>query len=263
MAIQHLLIPHHRSRVVASFALRGLRIVATTLCLAACGPSVEDSIAKLGAGPDERAMGKHELILAGDEAVEPIIGALEKQDGNEVRPDLAEVLVARLLRLESKRIWSVLKHRLLQDPDSRVRGRIADKLGLHLRSEYFEVFLQAVSDPSPAVQTPSLHALANVLDQLTDEQTQTLRRLAAKGRRLRINLFAKQHSTWLKSSSHAGQRKRVRKFSRPTCPSPTPFTTWRWLMPLRANRQTITWENSITRTASANADSSCCGITAC
>ena len=180
MAIQHLLIPHHRSRVVASFALRGLRIVATTLCLAACGPSVEDSIAKLGAGPDERAMGKHELILAGDEAVEPIIGVLEKQDGNEVRPDLAEVLVARLLRLESKRIWSVLQHRLLQDPDSRVRGRIADKLGLHLSSEYFEVFLQAVSDPSPAVQTPSLHALANVLDQLTDEQTQTLRRLAGE-----------------------------------------------------------------------------------
>ncbi len=180
MAIQHLLIPHHRSRVATALALRGLHIVATALFLAACGPSVEDSIEKLGAGPDERAMGKHELILAKDEHVEPIIAALERQDGSDVRPDLAEVLVARFLRSESKRIWSVLEKHLLEDSDSRVRSRIAEKLGLHLRSELFEVFLQAVSDPSPAVQSPALLALGNVLDRLTIEQTQTLRQLASE-----------------------------------------------------------------------------------
>ena len=174
------LFPRPRCRATTSSALKGIRVLTAGVCLAACGPSVEDSIDKLSAGPDERAMGKHELILANEGVVEPIIAALERQDGREVRPDLAEVLVARLLRSENKRIWSVLKNHLLEDSDSRVRGRIADKLGLHLRAEYFEVFLQAVSDPSPAVQTPSLHALANVLDQLTDEQTQNLRRLAGE-----------------------------------------------------------------------------------
>ena len=167
------LIHQHRFRNEAARAL-------TVLFLSACGPSVEDSIEKLGAGPDERATGKHELILADEGAVEPIIAALERQDGNKVRPDLAEVLVSRLLRSENKRIWSVLKNHLLEDPDSRVRARIAEKLGLHLRSDYFDVFLQAISDPSPAVQTPALHALANVLGQLTEEQTRTLRRLASE-----------------------------------------------------------------------------------
>ena len=179
MAIQHPLIPHHRFRATAAAAMSGIWV--TAIFLAACGPSVEDSIAKLGAGPDERAMGKHELILAGDEHVEPIIAALERQDGNKVRPDLAEVLVARLLRSESKRISSVLERHLLKDPDSQVRSRIAEKLGLHLRSEHFDVFLQAVSDPSPAVQSAALLSLGNVLDQLTDEQSQTLRRLASEG----------------------------------------------------------------------------------
>ena len=178
MAIEHSLIPHHRCRATAASVISAIWV--TVLFLAACGPSVEDSIEKLGAGPDERAMGKHELILAGDENVELIIAALEDEDGNEVRPDLAEVLVARLLRSENKRLWAVLKSHLLQDPDSAVRGRIAEKLGLHLRSDYFDVFLEAVSDPSPLVQTPALHALANALEQLTDEQTQILRRLSSE-----------------------------------------------------------------------------------
>ena len=167
------LIHQHRFRNEAARAL-------TVLFLFACGLSVEDSIEKLGAGPDERAEGKLELILADEGAVEPIIAALERRDGNKVRPDLAEVLVARLLRSENKQIWSVLKSHLLEDPDSQVRARIAEKLGLHLRSDYFDIFLQAISDPSPAVQEPALLAMGNVLNQLTNEQTQTLRRLASE-----------------------------------------------------------------------------------
>lgn len=123
-------------------------------------------------------MGKHELILAEEGAVEPIIAALETRDGSNVRPDLAEVLVSLLLRSQSERIGAVLKNHLRDDPDPRVRGRIADKLGLHLRSEYVDVFLQAVSDPSPVVQTPALLALGHVLHQLSEEQTRALRRLA-------------------------------------------------------------------------------------
>ncbi len=153
-------------------------ICVAALFLAACGPSVEESIAKLGAGPDERAMGKHELILSRDLAIEPVIAALETQDVKEIRSDLTEVLVALLLRSKNMRIWAVLEKLLLEDPDPKVRGRIADKLGLHLRSEYFDAFLQAVQDTSPTVQNPALLALGNVLHQLSNEQTRTLRLLA-------------------------------------------------------------------------------------
>ena len=61
-----------------------------------------------------------------------------------------------------------------------VRGRIAEELGLYLRSEFFDVFLQAISDPSPLVQTPALHVLANVIDRLNEAQTQTLQQAASE-----------------------------------------------------------------------------------
>ena len=54
------------------------------------------------------------------------------------------------------------------------------ELGLHLRSEFFDLFLQAVSDPSPMVQSQALLSLSNVMGKLNEEQTQTLRQLAGE-----------------------------------------------------------------------------------
>ena len=51
---------------------------------------------------------------------------------------------------------------------------------MRLRSEYFDVFLQALSDPSPLVQTPILRGMGNLLGKLNQEQTETLRRLASE-----------------------------------------------------------------------------------
>ena len=181
--IHRWLIRHHDFRATAASVLKGVCALTTTAYLAACGPSIEDSIDKLAAGPDERAMGKHELILAKDRAIEPIIAALESQDRAEVRPDLAEVLVSMMLRSDNPQIEAALKHHLLDDSDPRVRGRIADKLGLHLKSEFFDVFLQAVADPSPTVQTAAMLALEHVLRKLDEEQTRTLRRLSRENAR--------------------------------------------------------------------------------
>ena len=92
----------------ARFVLRCCVALTTAIWFFSCGSSVEDSIEKLGAGPDERAMARHELILAKGGAVEPIVAALDSRDNPEIRPDLAEVLVDLLLRLEDERIWGVL-----------------------------------------------------------------------------------------------------------------------------------------------------------
>ena len=164
----------------ARFVLRCCVTLAIVIGLFSCGPSVEDDIEMLGAGPDERAMARHEFILAKEGAVKPIAAALASQDNPEIRPDLAEVLVDLLLRAEDERIWAVLEKHLLDDSDPRVRGRIADKLGARLRPEYFDIFLQAGSDPSPMVQAPILQAMSDVLKKLSDEQTRTLRQLARR-----------------------------------------------------------------------------------
>ena len=161
---------------------RYLEIVglAAALCLAACGPSVEDRIDELGAGPDERAAARHELTLAADEAIEPLIAALESPDGDSPRDEVAAILAGIRARSGNERVADVLNKHLLDDPDPVVRGRIAEELGMRMRSEYFGLFLQALSDPSPLVQTPALFALGNVLDRLNDEQIATLRRLAGE-----------------------------------------------------------------------------------
>ncbi len=172
---------HHKPQWICCNSAPTRKVIwATALCLAACGSSLEDSIDSLSGGPVERAQARHELILAGKDAVEPIVAAFEEPGRSKVRPELAEVLVSMLLRSEDERIWAALQNHLLKDPDPRVRGRIADKLGLRLRSQYFDVFLQALSDPSPAVQTPILLAMGNLLGKLNEQQTEMLRRLASQ-----------------------------------------------------------------------------------
>ena len=150
-----------------------------SLWLVACGPTYEDSIDKLSGGPDERALGKHELLLAKAEAIDPVIAALAGPDRGQ-RSDLAEVMVNLSLRLEDDRIAAALKKHLVDDSDPGVRARIADRLGLHIKEEYIDAFMRAATDPSPRVRAPAMNALSNVLDKLSEEQVLTLRSLAAQ-----------------------------------------------------------------------------------
>ena len=178
--IEYPLMPHRGLPTLVAFALRVGCVPAVALCLAGCESSIDDSINDLSSGPDERAAARHELTLASDNAIEPLIAVLESRDDTKARAEVADILVGIMARSRSERVASVLKRHLLDDPNPMVRGRIAEELGLYLRSEFFDVFLQAISDPSPLVQTPALHVLANVIDRLNEEQTQTLQQLASE-----------------------------------------------------------------------------------
>ena len=46
------LVGHHHFRATAASVLKGICALTTTVYLGACGPSIEDSIDKLAAGPD-------------------------------------------------------------------------------------------------------------------------------------------------------------------------------------------------------------------
>ncbi len=84
------------------------------------------------------------------------------------------------MRTADERIAAVLEKHLLNDPEPVVRGRIAEELELRMQSEFFDLFLRAISDPSPMVQAPALLSFGNAMGKLSDEQTQTLRRLAGE-----------------------------------------------------------------------------------
>ena len=84
------------------------------------------------------------------------------------------------MRTADERIAAVLEKHLLNDPEPVVRGRIAEELGLRMQSEFFDPLLRAIADPSPLVQAPALLSFSNDMGKLSDEQTQTLRRLAGE-----------------------------------------------------------------------------------
>ncbi len=90
--IEYPLNPHRGLPVIVASALRAGYIPAVALCLAACESSIDDSINDLSEGPDERAAARHELILASDKAIEPLIAALESRDDTKARADVADIL---------------------------------------------------------------------------------------------------------------------------------------------------------------------------
>ena len=153
----------------------------------ACGPGLEDSVAKLGGSVEEREEGHQELLLAKDRAVEPLLAALEEERYSEARPELVEVLVGLMTRVDDARIQPALLRHLRDDPDPRVRARIARRLGMDEPEKYVEPLLAALSDEEGAVCYQALLTLGKVEEELTESQRELLleqaRRLAANSHR--------------------------------------------------------------------------------
>lgn len=177
------------------------KLAMTLFCLlsgllgVACGPGLEDVVAKLGGSAEEREEGHQELLLAKDRAVEPLLAALEEERFSEARPELVEVLVGLMTRVDDARIQPALLRHLRGDPDPRVRARIARRLGMYEPRKYVEPLLAALSDGEGAVCYQALLALGKVEGELTESQRELLleqaRRLAAdphRGARLEAQI---------------------------------------------------------------------------
>lgn len=158
------------------------------VCICACGPSVEDSVRKLGgASVAEREQGRQELLLAKDRAVGPLLEALENPHFAAGRPELAEVLVGLQSRVDDPRIESALLAHLGNDPDPKVKARIAHKLGLFQRTSGIEALFGALEDGDGEVRFQAIWALGQMAGELSAEQMEQLRehsrRLATDGHR--------------------------------------------------------------------------------
>lgn len=143
-------------------------LLALLLACTACGPSLEDHIEQLSGNPEERKNAQHELLLAKEQAVEPLLGALEDPRYAAGRAELADVLVSLMLRVEDPRIGAALQQQVLNDPDARVRARIASKLATHKNAKFIEVFFQALQDTSGPVRHQAMKALSLLENQLDE-----------------------------------------------------------------------------------------------
>ena len=142
---------------------------------AACGTSIEDNVERLSGDPDASQRAKYELLLAREQAVDPLLLALANTRYGKGRPDLVDVLVGLLWRLQEDQIAVALQQHLRDDPDPRVRSRIAYKLGMNIKPEYAAAFIASLADSSSEARKHALIALGNIFDDLGDRQHEILR----------------------------------------------------------------------------------------
>ena len=153
------------------------------LTCVACGPSIEDSIAKLGGGPDEREAAKQELLLAKDRSVGPLLAALDDPQHAAAHCDLIDVLTSLMMRVDDARIQAALRQFLLGDAPAPVRSRVAERLGLIKHAALGAALLQATRDQDGEVRFQALQGLADMEAKLSaaqvDSLDETARRLLA------------------------------------------------------------------------------------
>ncbi|MCY3735228.1 MAG: HEAT repeat domain-containing protein [Gemmatimonadaceae bacterium] len=139
--------------------------------LLACGPDIEGAIDDLG-DPSRHDDARQQLLLAKELAVDALLGALEDPGRSPVRADLVDVLASMDLRVEDPRIEAALKEHLVNDPDSRVRARIAWSAGLHRRRAFLDPLLESgLSDPHGDVVHQALIAIDALDDRMSPEQS--------------------------------------------------------------------------------------------
>ena len=83
--------------------------LALVVLLVGCGDSLEDRIARLGAGGEATERAKLELLIAKGEAVPALLQALEDPGFTAGRAELAEVLVDLMTRIDDDRVRSAFR----------------------------------------------------------------------------------------------------------------------------------------------------------
>ena len=142
--------------------------------LLGCGPSVEELVDGLDAKGEDLEWAKQELLLAKGEAVPVLLRALEDPRHASARPELAEVLVGLMRRVENPSIATALERHMVADTDSRVRARIARELGIYKQAEFASAFMQALQDTSANVRREAITALGLIKAKLDANQRELL-----------------------------------------------------------------------------------------
>jgi hypothetical protein len=139
--------------------------------LSSCSNSIEDHIETLASDPEHRESARQELLLARDQSVGPLLEALENPAYVEARSELVGSLLSLLLRIDDARIHQALSRHLINDPNPKVRARIARGFGLQRRVEGLNGLVHALQkDDNDEVRYQALLALGTLDNRLSQEQ---------------------------------------------------------------------------------------------
>jgi len=148
------------------------------LLYTACSPSLEDQIEKLAGKGDEFEEAKKELLVATDQAVQPLLESLQDPHLAAARPEIVDVLSSLLARLDDQQIFTVLQEHLRDDPDPRVRARIAYRMGVYKRQEAIPTLLEILKDKDSEVRYQALVALDLLEGKLNQAHKEILKKSA-------------------------------------------------------------------------------------
>lgn len=178
------------------------------LTLADCGPSLDDHIARLGLGGADQARARQELLLAKDRAIAPLLEALEDQRHTASYPEIVEVLVDLMPRLDDERIPAALKRHLVDHPDPVVRASVCSAVGVYARRDWAPELMKALQDSAGIVRGRALAALLRIEGTLSEAQTDTMLEVARPllfdadldARIVAGNLVARRTAEWLQDA---------------------------------------------------------------
>ena len=136
--------------------------------------SLDDQIVRLGAGGQESERAKQELLLAKGNAVPALLAALENPDFTTGRPEIAEVLVGLMTRVDDNRINTALRTHLIEDPDPDTRIRIIREVGMLKRLDFADALIAAIEDSHAQVRGEALTVLGFIRKQLSPDQLSDL-----------------------------------------------------------------------------------------
>lgn len=162
-------------KLVRSWWLNPLALGLVAMPLISCEPSPDELVERLVGNPEARADARQLLLLAKGQAVDPLLAALDDDARSAARPELVEVLVGLMMRVDDPRIEASLLDRLRTDPDPRVRARVARHMGLLGRTQAAGLLLEALSDSAGEVRYQSLLSLGLLEDKLDVAQDSLLR----------------------------------------------------------------------------------------
>jgi len=140
--------------------------------LCCCGPTLDEQVERLAEVDSEAA--RHELLLAKERAVEPLLAALDAGGELRFRAAVVDVLFSLLNRIDDPRIAGALELGLLHDGDAAIRANIARSMGLYKRTAAIPALLRALGDEEAEVRWRSLEALGTLGSKLTPEQRDEL-----------------------------------------------------------------------------------------
>ena len=165
--------------------LHSIGVICWCVVWTGCSADLDEQINQLALGGDARDTAKQELLLAKEQAIEPLLTAVEAPHLAGARREVVKVLFSMMTRVEDQRISAALIKCLQTDADPQVRAFVAQRMGMFKHKAAVPTLFKSLEDESSDVRHQAIMALGELSARLDSSQLATLadgaRRLSSEG----------------------------------------------------------------------------------